>query len=299
MRTAFVTALGAAAFATGLAAQQGEPVSLALLLGRAAWYVEEFDHNFSNVVAEETYIQDATSFLPSFSPVPGGRGGVVSTVVVPSQVRHRALKSDFLLVRIPGFADWLPFRDVFDVDGIPVRDREERLSKLFVKPTGDAFDQAERIRDEGARFNLGSMKRTINNPVLPLVVVQAITQQRFQFTLGKPDPGVGPDVWIVEYKEQSRPTIIRGRPGFDLFAHGRMWIDAASGRVVKTEMFLEQPSLRAHVTTTFRFDERFGIAVPAAMHEDYVLDGGGRVAADATYGRFRRFDVSVDERLKQ
>lgn len=299
MRTGFVTALCAAAIATGVAAEQSEPVSLALLLGRAAWYVDQFNTSFSNVVAEETYIQDATSFLPSFSPAIGVRGGATPNLVVPSQLRHRALKSDFLLVRIAGFPDWLPFRDVFEVDGIPVRDREERLSRLFVNPTGDSFDQAERIRDEGARFNLGNMKRTINNPVLPLVIVQAALQQRFHFVLGKPDPTVGYDVWIVEYKEQSLPTIVRGRPGFDLFAHGRLWVEAATGRVVKTEMFLEQPSLRAHVTTTFRFDDRFLIAVPAEMREDYTLEGGGHVTAEATYGRFRRFDVSVDERLKQ
>lgn len=297
MRSRVLPALCAAAVLGGVAAAQSETVSLSLLLGRAAWYVEAFNESFSNVVAEENYVQDSSTFLPSFMPV-AGRGGRV-TIPMPSPARHRQLKSDFLLVKVPGFYDYLAFRDVFEVDAVPVRDREQRLARLFLSPSDDAVQQAERIREEGARYNLGSMKRTVNNPVLALVILEGTTQQRFQFTLGKPDATAGADVWVVEFREQSRPTIIVGRPGFDLFAHGRLWIEAPTGRVVKTELLLDQPSLRARVTTTFRFDERFGIAVPAEMHEDYTLEGGGRVSADATYERFRHFDVTVDETIRQ
>ena len=57
----------------------------------------------------------------------------------------------------------------------------------------------------------------------------------------------------------------------------------------------EQPAIRAVVTTTFRYDERSGIAVPLEMRERYTLANGNRVHMVATYGHFRRFDVSASE----
>ena len=192
----------------------------------------------------------------------------------------------------------VPFRDVFEVDAQPIRDREQRLAKLFLKPSEDSMEQAHRIQEESARYNLGNMRRTLNNPVLAIVVVQADFQHRFRYSLGKMDPKVGPGVWIVDYQEEARPSIIRGRSDLDLFAHGRVWIEAETGRVMKTEMLLEQPSLRARITISFRFDERFGIAVPFEMQEEYNFDNGTRVRAVATYDRFRRFDVSTNEILR-
>lgn len=280
-----VWAAGAALLAQG---PDTDRISVELLLGRAGWYVAEFLDKFSNVVSEETYIQDSS--VPMQSAALLGRPG--------SGARNRILKSDFLLVSVSNAQDWIPFRDVFEVDAQPIRDREQRLTRLFLKPSEDTLEQARRIQDESARYNLGNMRRTVNNPVLAIVVVQADFQDRFRYSLGKLDPKVGPGVWIVDYKEETRPAIIRGRSDLDLFMHGRLWLEAETGRVMKTEVLLEQPSLRARITTSFRFDERFGIAVPFEMQEEYKFDSGTRVTAVATYDRFRRFDVSTDENLR-
>ena len=279
-------------WAAGAALPAQEPdadrISVELLLGRAGWYVQEFIEQFSNVVSEETYIQDSS--VPMQSAALLGRAGATA--------RNRILKSDFLLVSVSSALEWVPFRDVFEVDSQPIRDREQRLARLFLKPSEDSLQQAHRIQDESARYNLGNMRRTINNPVLGLVVVQADFQERFRYSLGKTDPKVGPGVWIVDYHEEARPAIIRGRSDLDLFAHGRIWIEAETGRVMKTEVLLEQPTLRARISTSFRFDDRFGIAVPFEMQEEYKFDNGTRVNAVATYDRFRRFDVSTDENLR-
>jgi hypothetical protein len=265
-----------------------ERITLELLLGRAGWYVLEFLDKFSNVVAEETYLQDSS--VPMQSAAVLGRPG--------SAARNRRLKSDFLLVSVSTAQDWVPFRDVFEVDAQPVRDREQRLARLFLKPSLDSLEQANRIQDESARYNLGNMKRTVNNPVLGVVVVQADMQHRFKYSLGRIDQKVGPNVWIIEYQEHARPSIVRGRSDLDLFAHGRIWVDAETGRILKTEVLLDQPTLRARITSSFRYDERFEIAVPFEMQEEYKFDNGTRVAAIATYERFRRFDVSTDENIR-
>jgi hypothetical protein len=291
MRRVLLFAVCLLAAGAGLQAQDADTdrISLELLLGRGGWYVFDFLDKFSNVVSEETYIQESS--VPMQSAVLLGRPG--------SATRNRTLKSDFLLVSVSSAQDWVPFRDVFEVDGQTIRDRDSRLAKLFLKPSENSIEQANRIQDESARYNLGNMKRTINNPVLGLVVIQADFQQRFHYSLGKMDPKAGPGVWIIEYKEVAHPSIVRGRSDLDLFAHGRVWIEAETGRVVKTEVLLDQPSLRARITTSFRFDERFGIAVPYEMQEEYKFDSGTKVTAVATYDRFRRFDVSTEDTLKE
>jgi hypothetical protein len=275
----------------GMAAQNAdeERISVELLLGRAGWYVADFLEKFSNVVSEETYLQDSS--VPLQSAMVIGRPGAAS--------RNRVLKSDFLLVSVNSAREWVPFRDVFEMDGQPIRDRQQRLARLFLNQSSDSLDQASIIQEESARYNLGNMRRTINNPVLGLAVVEAEAQSRFRYALGKIDRKIGPDVWTIEYQEVTPPAFVRGRSNIDLFAHGRVWIEADSGRILKTEVLLEQPSLRARVTTSFRFDDRFGIAVPYQMQEEYKFDNGTRVTAVATYSRFRRFDVSTDEAVKR
>src|SRR5205809_293662 len=98
---------------------RAQTVPIDVVLSRAAHYVGVFIEQFSNVVAEERYSQDAD---PTSSLNFGG-----------SRAQHRELKSDFLLVKTSGgLVDWTPFRDVFEVDRRPVRDRDERLSRLFL-----------------------------------------------------------------------------------------------------------------------------------------------------------------------
>ncbi len=247
------------------AAQPPERVSLAVLLDRARWYLDDFVDEFENVVAEETYIQDSAMLLPSFSPVAGGRAGVFASPPDSGRARHRELRSDFLLAKSPATDALVPFRDVIEVDGVPVRDREARLAKLFLTSPSNLMEQVEKISVEGARYNLGNMRSTLGNPVLALGVLQHSYQLRFRFSLAKNDRSLGAGVSVVEYREVTTPAMIRGEAGLDLMAHGRIWIHQATGRVLKTELQVEQPAIRAVVTTTFRVEERTGIAVPLEM----------------------------------
>ena len=100
--------------------------------------------------------------------------------------------------------------------------RQRRVAQLDIRPL---------TREEGARYNLGNMRSTLGNPVLALGVLQQSYQQRFRFVLGKEDRGFGPGVAVVDYKEVQSPAMIRGEAGRDLPAHGRVWIDTATGRV--------------------------------------------------------------------
>src|SRR5947207_1163735 len=161
----FACAVGAA---LAIAAQQEVAPTPDALLQRAASYVSDFEARFSNVVAEEHYVQRAPSTARSTSSMPS--------------LVHRELKSDVLFVKVPGDDTWVPFRDVFEVDGRPVRDRQERLTALFLQPSAVAIDRAKQIANESARYNIGAVFRTINMPVLALEVLRAENQPRFTFS---------------------------------------------------------------------------------------------------------------------
>jgi hypothetical protein len=279
----------AIASATALVrAQTPSPVTLNDLLARAGAYVTDFDAGFSHVVAEEHYEQRT-----SVNVLRGAHGG--------EQPAVRTLVSDFLLVKLPDQNVWLPFRDVFEVDGKPVRGRQDRLTKLFLQPAATAVQQAEQIVAESARYNIG-VTRNINIPVLALTVLGQRYQPRFEFSHLKEDRKAGSGVWSIEYIERARPTLIRGAGGIDLITQGRLWIEASTGRVVKTELVNSERNMRATITTTYRFDSAFNLNVPVEMHEEYLLLSSGvsaPVTGTATYSNFRRFSVEVDERIRK
>src|SRR5260370_1392492 len=93
-----------------------EPPPLPDVLHRAPVSVAERQRQLSGIVAEEQYLQDVRS--------PRRWGKIGGPGVPPG--RHRELKADLLLVKPIGSNRWMQFRDVFEVDGRPVRDRSER-----------------------------------------------------------------------------------------------------------------------------------------------------------------------------
>jgi hypothetical protein len=259
-------------------AQTSSPLTAQTLVMRAAAYLVDLLPRLTNVVAEEQYQQQTTS---------------------PRQ--KRTLRSDYLVVRMPS-GDFASFRDVFEVDGKPVRDRDERLQRLFVEaPPMTAVAQARRIAEESARHNIWRIG-TINNPYLAMAFLQDAYRSRFRLQSAKQDKALGLDVYAVVYQEFQVPTILKGDANRDMPARGRWWIDASTGHVVKTELRVGGDAARVglspiEITTTFKYDEDLQLTVPVEMSEFY-LSAAGVVSGSATYGRFRRFDVRTEEALK-
>src|SRR5262249_31163810 len=135
------------------------PPNLDQILARAAAYVELFNTTFTKVVAEERYVQWASGEQTL------SRSGRNSVATI-SGMDRRELASDFLLVKLPGADSWVSFRDTFEVDGKPVRQRQDRLSRLMLHPTDDAVEQARRLLEESTRYNIGNVSRTVNMPLV-------------------------------------------------------------------------------------------------------------------------------------
>jgi hypothetical protein len=264
------------------------------VLGRAGAYVVEFQRSLSGVVAEEQYVQSVRYPLGTSSRV---------NQLLPT---HRDLKSDLLLVKPAGVDRWLQFRDVFQVDGKEVRDRNERLMELFVKPSSSSAAQAERIIAESARYNIGNLLRTVNSPVLALVILDPRNQSRFTFKrtthdeplLGRGTLKLPESVWIVEFQEVEKETLIRTTNGRDLPTRGRFWIEPSTGQVLASEMIAEDPLIKGTIDVEYQIEPAVGLLVPITMRERYeIRRDGSRVDGTATYGRFRQFQVKVDEKL--
>ena len=272
-----------------LAAQDRPP--LPVVLERVTDYVVRFQRELSGIVAEERYVQDADKSDRPF-------------------VTHRELKSDFLLVRTEGATNaYVQFRDVFEVDGEAVRDRSDRLTKLFMNPSESARRQAAEIMKESARYNIGSVERNINVPLIALILLDPTYQRRFKFSLDTEHKGtprsmpkspafkLAADAWEIDFEENSVPTVIRG-DNLDAKSHGRVWVDPETSRVLMTELIVEGKTVRTTIRVSYQSTPLAGFLLPVEMRETYVLKGRFyTLEGSATYGNFRRFSVNTVEEI--
>jgi hypothetical protein len=305
-------AVAACVVATAARPAATQEPTLATVLARAAAYVAEFHRQFSGIVAEERYVQEVKAV---------GRGQPCGAAATPVAMRtcfeltypiRSELRSDLLLVKPAGADAWMAFRDVFDVDGKPVRDRGERLAQLFLNRSMSTDRQIRKILDESARYNIGDIQRNVNTPVYPLLFLETANQFRFKFKPTKertpatepanaaPDGAfhVSTEVWAIAYQEKESGTMIRTDGHRDLPVRGRFWIDPATGRVMMSELVAQNRKLRATLDVSYQSEPLLGLLVPIEMREWYDnMQTGSHTEAVATYGRFRQFQVKVDEKF--
>lgn len=264
--------------------------SLDAVLKLSAAYVAEFHKQLAGIVAEETYRQEITN-TSRFSNTTG---------LNPPRV----LKSDLLLVK-PSDADrYVELRDVYEVDGKPIRDRRSRLEPLLHDRSGASDTSIQSIIAESARYNIGSIQRNINTPLMALQFLDASYQPRFKFThIDKTKPvfkndqdhvindapvfRVSTEMWTIEYEERRRNTVIRKPDGGDLPAHGRFWINPSNGSVLISEMIADGGGVIATVTVSYQSEPLMGFLVPVEMRESYIRYGE-RISGRAEYSRFRQ-----------
>jgi hypothetical protein len=263
--------------------------TLADVLRRAAVYIAEFHVRLSSIVAEETYTQDW------YSVGPKGK-----------TFQRRELRSDLVLMKPASAASWAEFRDVFEVDGRAIRSRDGRLERMLREPAGAGSMHVSTIVAESARFNIGDVDRNVNTPVFALRFLEAGNQPRFKFTR---TAGAGPvptastaapadsvfrvstEVWVVAYHEVRSGTLIRTARRKDQPARGRFWIEPDTGRVLVSELVVDDRSVRATIDVSFQSEPLLEMLVPIAMRERYEgKKSGSIVEGRATYGRFRRLE---------
>ena len=292
------TAVGWAVSAAVAAAAWSQEPTLPAVMDRAAQYAVEYEQRFSMLVAEEDYYQRSDRPLEAGNPsrTRGPSGGVV---LPPNNDRARRLRSDYLLVHSDE-GGWLPFRDVFEVDGRRLRDRDDRLVRLLLKPSQSSSERAQRIMAESTRYNLGRITRTINIPTLGVVLLKPGLRERFRVTADGTETVAGREAWKLAYEEIARPTLVKNVTGMDLLMRGALWVEPATGVILKTSMWVADGAMSATVTVDFREDESVGLWVPSQMAEHYRASAGSEeIRCTATYSNYRKFSVSTDEVIEK
>jgi hypothetical protein len=279
-------------FATSALVAADDRPPLQTILARITDYVARYESTIQGIVAEEHYVQDADKSDRPF-------------------ITHRELKSDLLLVRNEGSDfGYIQFRDVFEVDGDAVRDRGDRLTKLFMNPSDSVRRQATDIMNESARYNIGSIERNINVPLIALMMLDARYQGRFKYSVSTEHKGtprgmpkspafaLPADAWEVEYEETVSPTLVRGDEGEDAKSRGRAWVDPETSRVLMTELVVEAKTVRCTIRVSYQSPPIADVLLPVEMRETYVVKKRFyTLEGAATYGNFRQFTVTTVESI--
>ena len=192
---------------------------------------------------------------------------------------------------------------MFEVDGRAIRTRDDRLEHMLREPTDVASAHVSTILAERARFNIGDVDRNVNTPLFSLRFLETANQARFKFkrsadavpataaTDSAPADRVfrvSTEVWVIAYEEVRSPTLIRSAQRKDQPAHGRFWIEPATGRVLVSELIVEDRRIRATIDVSFQSEPLLEMLVPVAMRERYeIKPSRSRVEGRATYGQFR------------
>ncbi len=248
-----------------------------LLLARLSEYITAYVRDVGNVVADEDYTQRLFD---------GGWS------------KQRRLKSDLLLVKTDAEVGWTQYRDVYEVDGRPVRDREERVQKLFLENPASAPRLAEQIGNESSRYNIGTLIRTINTPTLPLAYLGPSRIGGVSFRRDGEETVEGVRAARLAFVETARPTLVRPVKGpGDAPANGMFWVDPSSGRILKTSVTVTAGNNAVRTTVVYKRSTELGLWLPAEMDErsatpDEVIQGR------AVYSNYRSFKVTTDVQIK-
>jgi hypothetical protein len=280
MRRAVVITALLLAGAAGVRGAGDEP-SLKDVLRRMGAYVEAYGEKASVVVATERYTQHVSG---------SGRDKPLDRVTV----------ADFAIVKARGLGGWVGFRDVVEVDGARLADREDRLMRVLTEASG-SVDEARRFSDESARFNIGPIVRNFNVPTAALLFFRPENLDRFKFT----KKAVGRDgIWEVAFRETERPTLVRTPEGASVPSAGSVWVNAADGTVVRTRLVMKgfggeartraRGNATAQVEVTYARVVALDMWLPDTMAESYEVVKGAtweRTTTEARYSDYRVFQT--------
>jgi hypothetical protein len=277
-------ALLALATVTTLSASAAPPQNLPLsdVLHRLTRYLSDYAERLPATIATERYEQRV------------GRLASGERVV---------LESEFGIMRLAGTGGWLGLRDVLSVNGSAVADHQQRLQDLFTRPSKQGIQLARRIAMENARFNVGPLQRTINDPAVVLELLDGRNAARMRFTRTDDATVNGVPAWGIRYEERQRPTIIQTPDGRDLPAKGIAWVDPVTGRLVRAQVTIDRPTdhigfisrlgFTAAIEVIFNDEPHIGFWVPSEMTEQYHGRDMSSCTGHATYTNYRTFGVET------
>jgi hypothetical protein len=247
------------------------------LVDRVRDYVARFELEVTALVAEEHYAQYLSR-----------RGANAENNWT------RELRSDYVLLKPADTLPWLGYRDVFEVDGKPVRERDARIVEILGTTRPDSLERAAAFALEGARFNLGP-ERTINTPTLPLQFLSRHHAGRIVARAGRVDRRN--DRGTITFVEPNAPTIVRTPDGQDVWSRGEVTVRLSDAAIVRAIVRFRFPRALARDESMIEVEyadvDGIPVPVPVRMIERLAVPAGTRASGEATYSNYRRFQTSA------
>lgn len=246
------------------------------LLTRAGARAEAYLEELPRLVARESMEQE-----------------VLGSRVAMLDGERRRWVADLAWVRLKDAPEAIAVRDVLEVDGAPVTEGRSRLVELLHGSRQGTWSEALALLNQGARHNLVPGSRNFNLPTVALFFLHPETRSRFNWTARWPRDrrASPPSPFEIEFRERSRPTIIRGASGEQIYSRGHVWL-TGEGVVVRTEVRLAIGQVEYTLDTEFRQDEHVRLVVPHKLTERYKAPDV-EIVSTALYSHYRRFDAGA------
>ena len=276
LRAAHILVLAALATAslagqTGGAPGKPPDTSAKAVTSLASKYLEEYTTKLEAVVADETYFQE--TFASE-----GMRSG------------SRMMKGELNLAYLPADRSWIAVHDIIEVDGQPVPDRQS-LTTLLLR--GNLSSVIGEVMEHNARFNIGRIRRTFNEPTIALLVIDKNHLDNFSFKRELVVTEGNATLVKVSFAEHDRGTIVRSVTGSPIPSRGELLIDAGTGHVRGTHMMFKDGVITADITTTYMLEPKLQLWVPSVFAERYEGQPEGLkeiVTGRAQYTNYRRWE---------
>jgi hypothetical protein len=254
---------------------QQPSAELNTVLQRATAYVAKYEADFGNLIGTEEYLQTWAS----------GRFGMKS---------QRRTSSDVLILQVGN--EWAALRKVNSVDGSKVKKKVDGFGEAFADSAEDNSKRLIQMKAESSEYNIGDIQRSINSPTFALNVLRESEVWRFNFEHTRMEKIDGVSTWVIQFTERGTQTLVRGDHGELLHSTGTLWIEPATGRVLKTEFLVENPwgkqPVKARTVVSYSKGKMLDLLVPHEMVEHYET-AGSIIDCVANYSAFHRFEVSV------
>jgi len=231
-------------------ASAGQAPSLAEVLRVAGDYHADFVNRISGTTLEEQY---------QLIDVTGGKMQAVTRIA-----------SDVVFVNLNGGIAAL--RDPFAVDTKPLRERTPRITGLLASPTASVKDWETVIQfpAQGAKYFGIDLILKVNEPTFALRFIGHGVQPDLKYSLDGRKKFNGVDAVGIRFEEPSAQDkqYLTGSRG-NARASGRIWVDAATGAVHSTELWLESKADTANITVKYVPYPAVNLLLPSETNETY------------------------------
>lgn len=286
MHRRLLTAGTLALAAIAVAPTQTQTLNLSekALVARASKYVAEYEKQFAFLIADEDYRQkrfDADGRL----------------------AQTRVLKSELFLTYLPADGEWIAVRDVMEVDGMRMANRDDL--RALLSRGQEVRGSIGKVIARNAQYNIGRIERNFNEPTLPLLLLDAKRTSRIDFDRRSVAQDGNTTLVTLAFEERDSPTLVSSRDEGPVRARGEFVMDGATGTIRRTVFQLSRPRVEVRLETRYSLDPKLELWLPAVFLERYESGGqGGRrrnndavvhevIEGEARYSNYRRFGVTA------